>query len=161
MIVREYEEDEITVHRIPLIMAGVLIASVLALTASVSLGFVERQSVPSEARAASGAKQIGNRSLYFFDEADGTVRVEDALSGEEIASFGPGTGGFVRSTARSLVHQRRINGIGRDTPFELIEWDNGELTLLDTTTGSTVELAAFGANNRAVYAAMLEGKAQQ
>ena len=161
MIVREYEEDEVTVHRVPLILAGILIASVLALTTSVTLGFVERQSIPTEARAAAGTMATETRSLLFFDEEDGTVRVEDAFSQEVIASFGPGTGGFVRSSVRSLVHQRRINGIGRATPFELIEWDNGELTLRDTTTGSTVELASFGADNRAVFAAMLKGGANQ
>lgn len=161
MIVREYEEDEVTVHRVPLILAGILIVSVLALTTSVTLGFVERQSIPTEARAAAGTMATETRSLLFFDEADGTVRVEDAFSQEVIASFGPGTGGFVRSSVRSLVHQRRINGIGRATPFELIEWDNGELTLRDTTTGSTVELASFGADNRAVFAAMLKGGANQ
>ena len=161
MIVREYEEDEVTVHRVPLILAGILIVSVLALTTSVTLGFVERQSIPTEARAAAGTMATETRSLLFFDEEDGTVRVEDAFSQEVIASFGPGTGGFVRSSVRSLVHQRRINGIGRATPFELIEWDNGELTLRDTTTGSTVELASFGADNRAVFSAMLKGGANQ
>lgn len=156
MIVREYEEDEVHVHRVPLMMAGALIVAVTALTASVSLGYVERQSIPAEAREAAGTMSVDTRSLLFFDEADGTVRVEDAFSGEVVGSFGPGTGGFVRSTMRSLVHRRRINGIGRATPFELIEWDDGGLTMRDTTTGETVELASFGADNRAVFAAMLE-----
>lgn len=155
MIVREYEADEITVHRVPLMMAGALILSVLALTTAVSLGFVERQAIPAEARAAAGTTVIDTRLLAFFDESDGTVRVEDATSGAEIARFGPGTGGFVRSTLRSLVHQRRINGIGRETPFELVEWNNGELTLRDSTTGGTVELASFGTDNRKVFADML------
>ena len=57
---------------------------------------------------------------------------------------------------RSLVHERRIRGIGRGTPFELIEWQNGALSLRDTTTGKSVELASFGADNRAVFAAMLK-----
>lgn len=158
MIVREYEEDEVHVHRVPLLMAGALIVAVTALTASVSLGFVERQSIPAVARAEAGTMSVATRSLFFFDESDGTVRVEDAFSGEEIARFGPGTGGFVRSTMRSLVHRRVINGIGRATPFELIAWDDGGLTVRDTTTGETVELASFGADNRAVFAAMLEGR---
>ncbi len=156
MIVREYEEDEITVHRIPLMMAGALIVSVLALTTATTMGYFERQSVPSEARAAAGTQAIDTRELFFFDESDGTVRVEDAASGEEIASFEPGTGGFVRSSVRSLAHQRRINGVGREVPFELIEWDNGELTLMDSTTGGSVELASFGTGNRATFAAFLE-----
>lgn len=156
MIVREYEEDEFAVHRVPLMMIGGLIAVCLALTSAVSLGYFDRQAIPSETRSETGAVVSAERSIFFFDEADGTVRVEDAASGEEIASFGPGTGGFVRTTARSLVYQRRINGIGREVPFELIEWDNGMLTLLDSTTGKSVELHSFGPGNRQTFANFFE-----
>ena len=155
-LVSEHGSPEPFRHRVPVILMGGLVVLSLALASSVSLGFFERQAVPSEARAASGAMAIATRSLAFFDETDGTVRIEDAFSSEQIASFGPGTGGFVRSSVRSLVHHRRINGIGRATPFELIEWDNGQLTLRDTTTGKAVELGSFGADNRAVFAAMLK-----
>jgi putative photosynthetic complex assembly protein len=156
MIVREYEEDEITVHRVPLIMMGSLVAASLALTSGVSLGFFDQQAIPSEARAEAGTVKADERPLYFFDEADGTVRVEDATSGAELGRFGPGTGGFVRSTVRSLVYQRRINGFGREVPFELIEWDNGMLTLLDPTTSKSVELHSFGDANRQTFANFLE-----
>ncbi|EAQ27804.1 possible photosynthetic complex assembly protein [Erythrobacter sp. NAP1] len=156
MIVREYEDDEIVVHRVPLMMAGALIVSVLALTAGTTMGYFERQSVPSEARATSGAQPLDTRALYFFDETDGTVRVEDAETGEVIERYGPGTGGFVRTSLRSLTYQRRVNGIGREVPFDLIEWDNGELTLIDSTTDATVELGSFGPGNRETFAAMLE-----
>lgn len=159
MIVREYEKDEITVHRTPIIMMGSLIAASVALTSLVSLGFFERQAVPSETREAAGTQILQKREILFFDERDGTVRVEDAASRGEIARFGPGTGGFVRSTARSLVYQRRINGIGREVPFELIDWDNGMLTLLDPTTGESVELHSFGTGNRQTFANFLETEA--
>ncbi len=155
MIVREYEEDEFAIHKVPLIMAGGVAAICIGLTAAVSLGFVDRTAIPSEVRAAEGITSVATRSIQFFDEADGTVRVEDATSGDVIASFEPATGGFVRSSVRSLVHERRIRGIGRATPFELIEYQDGALQLRDTTTGKSVELASFGADNRAVFAAMI------
>ncbi|KPP93884.1 MAG: photosynthetic complex assembly protein PuhC [Erythrobacter sp.] len=157
MIVRTYEEDEITVHRVPLLLMGGLVAISLALTASVTMGFFERTSDPVVLRAEAGTQAATTRDLFFFDEADGSVRVEDAASGVEVARFGVGYGGFVRSTVRSLVHQRRIRGIGADVPFELVEWDNGNLTLRDETTGSTLELDYFGKDNRRVFAEMLEG----
>ena len=155
-IVRTYEDDDFAVHKVPLMMMGGLIAVSLALTMSVTFGFFDREAVPSEVRAEAGTMSITTRSIQFFDEPDGTVRVEDGITGAKIASFGPGTGGFVRSTARSLVHKRRINGIGRATPFDLIEWEDGALTLRDSTTEETVELASFGADNRKVFADMLE-----
>lgn len=160
MIVREYEEDEITVHRVPLIMMGSLVAASLALTSLVTLGFFERQAIPSETRADAGVEASATRSLQFYDEADGTVRVEDAASGVVIERFGPGTGGFVRTSLRGLVYQRRINGLGRTQAFELTEWDNGMLTLLDPATGESVELHSFGAGNRQTFANFLETEAR-
>ena len=155
MIVRRYEDDDFAVHKVPLMMAGAVIAISLGLTAAVSLGFADRTSVPSEARAARGIAPTAHRSIQFYDEADGTVRVEDATSGVEVGRFVPATGGFVRSSVRSLVHERRIRGIGRETPFDLTEYADGALELRDSTTGKSVELASFGADNRAVFAAML------
>jgi putative photosynthetic complex assembly protein len=161
MIVREYEKDEITVHKVPLMLMGGIVAISFALAASVSLGFFPRQAVPAEARAAAGVEAVAERSLRFLDEADGTVRAEDAASGAELGRWGPGEGGFVRSTVRSLVHQRRIRGEGSKVPFELTEWDNGGLTLSDPVTGRAVEVNAFGADNRAVFAALLpQGEAR-
>ena len=124
-----------------------------------TFGFFERQAIPSEARAEAGTVKAAERSLFFFDEADGTVRVEDASNGTELGRFGPGTGGFVRTTVRALVYQRRIKGFGREVPFELIEWDNGMLTLLDPTTGEGVELHSFGDGNRQTFANFLKVEA--
>ena len=158
MIVREYEKDEITVHKVPLMLMGGVVAISLVLTASVSLGFFERQAVPAEARAAAGVKPAVERTLRFFDEADGTVRVEDGASGEVLERFGEGEGGFLRSTVRSLVHQRRIRGEGAAVPFTLTQWDNDGLTLSDPVTGKAIEVSAFGAVNRAVFANLLPAK---
>jgi len=160
MIVREYEKDEITVHKVPLLLMGGIIAASLALTASVTFGLFPREAVPAEARAAAGVKAAEARTLRFFDEADGNVRVEDGASAEVLARFGPGEGGFIRATVRSLVHQRRIRDIGAEVPFTLTQWDNGGLTLADPTTGRSVEVSSFGPDNRAVYANLLPGKGE-
>ncbi|MEE4537760.1 MAG: photosynthetic complex assembly protein PuhC [Erythrobacter sp.] len=157
MIVRTYEKDDFAVHKVPLMMAGALIATVITMTSLVSFGVFDRQAIPSELRAQAGTQALADRSLKFFDETDGTIRVEDGASGEVLARFGPGTGGFVRSTARSLVHKRRINGIGPAVAFDLTEYDDGALTLSDRTTGESLELASFGPDNRRVFAEMLEG----
>ncbi|WP_285713397.1 photosynthetic complex assembly protein PuhC [Erythrobacter oryzae] len=158
MIVREYEKDEITVHRVPLMLMSGIIAISIALTASVTLGFVPKQSVPAEARAAAGIKAAQERTLRFFDEADGSVRIEDGATGEVLARHGVGEGGFIRATVRSLVHQRRIRNIGPETAFTLTEWQNGNLTLADPATGRSVEVSSFGPDNRAVYQNLLPAK---
>lgn len=160
MIVREYEKDEITVHKAPLVLMGGIIAISLALTAGVTFGFFERQSVPAEARAAAGIKPEVERTLRFFDEADGTVRVEDGASAEVLARFSPGEGGFIRATVRSLVHQRRIRDEGPAVPFTLTRWENDTMTLSDPVTGRSVEVSSFGPDNRAVYANLLPPRAE-
>jgi putative photosynthetic complex assembly protein len=158
MIVREYEKDEVTVHKVPLmLMAGIVLIS-LALTASVRLGFFERTSIPEQARAAAGIEATAHRTLRFFDEPDGTVRVEDGASAEVLGRFGPGEGGFIRASVRSLVHRRKIRGEGPAVPFELTEWENGALTLKDPVTGVSVEVSSFGPDNRAIFANMLPAK---
>lgn len=156
MIVREYEKDEVTVHKVPLLLMGGMVAISLALTASVTFGFVDRTSVPAEARAAAGVKPATQRTLRFFDEADGTVRVEDGASAEVLGRFGPGEGGFIRATVRSLVHQRRIRGQGPEVAFELIEWDTGSLTLRDPVTDTSIEASSFGPDNHAIFANLLD-----
>lgn len=158
MIVREYEKDEITVHKVPLMLMGGVVAISLVLTASVSLGFFERQAVPAEARAAAGVKPAAERTLRFFDEADGTVRVEDGATAEVLGRYGQGEGGFIRASVRSLVHQRRIRGEGSQVPFNLTEWDNGGLTLSDPVSGKAVEVSSFGPDNRAAFANLLPPK---
>lgn len=155
MIVREYEKDEVTVHKAPLALMGGIIAISLVLTASVTFGLLPRQAVPAEARAAAGVTPAEQRTLRFFDEADGTVRVEDGATAEVLARYGQGEGGFVRATVRSLVHQRRIRGHGAEVPFTLTRYDNGNLTLGDPVTGTNIEINAFGSMNHAVYARLL------
>lgn len=159
MIVREYEKDEITVQKVPIMLMGGIVAISLALTASVSFGLFERQSVPAESRANAGIKPSAERSLRFFDEADGTVRVEDGASAEVLGRFGPGEGGFIRASVRSLVHQRRIRGEGAAVPFKLTRWENDALTLADPVTGRNVEVSSFGPDNRAIFANLLPPKA--
>ena len=118
MIVREYEKDEITVHKAPLMLMGGIIAISLVLTASVTMGFLPKQSVPAEARAAAGINAAQTRPLKFFDEPDGTVRVEDGATAEVLARFGEGQGGFIRATVRGrallAVGQKRPRRIGQD-----------------------------------------------
>lgn len=161
MIVREYEKDEITVHKVPLLLMGGIVAISVVLTASVTMGFLPKQSVPSEARAAAGIKPLQERTLRFFDEDDGTVRVEDGATAEVLARLGVGEGGFIRASVRSLVHQRRIRGLGPEQPFTLTEWENRNLTLADPATGRSVEVGFFGTDNRAVYAQLLPNAAQE
>lgn len=145
------------IPKVPLVMMGAIAALALALASATSMGLIERDAVPDEARAEAGVAAKAERSLYFFDEPDGGVRIEDAADGAIVAVIEPGTGGFIRTTLRSLVHVRQSKGIGPETPFVLTEWENGGLSLSDGETGRSVELGSFGPDNRAAFASLLEG----
>ena len=154
MMDHEHNED---IPKVPLVMMGGLALLALALASATSAGLISRDAVPGEARAEAGVAATAKRSLYFHDEPDGGVRIEDAANGQMVAKVEPGTGGFVRTTLRSLVHVRRAKGIGAETPFVLTEWENGTLSLSDSETGKSVELHAFGPDNREAFAVLLEG----
>lgn len=155
MIVREYEKDEVTVHKVPLMLMGGLVLISLILTALVTNGYLPKSAVAAQYRAEANITPAVQRPIKFFDEADGTVRVEDATTGEVVGRFGIGEGGFIRASVRSLVHQRRIRDQGPEVPFQLIGWSNSSLTLLDPVTDRSVEVANFGPDNRMVFANML------
>lgn len=155
MIVREYEKDEVTVHRVPLLLMGGLVMISIVLTLLVTNGYLPKSAVAAEYRAEANIQVAVQRPIKFYDEDDGTVRVEDATTGDVVGRFGIGEGGFIRASVRSLVHQRRIRGQGPEVPFELIGWSDSSLTLLDPVTNRTVEVANFGPDNRMVFSNML------
>lgn len=148
---------ENTVPTPALVSAGLLVAFALAMTASVQLGWLDRAAVPSVERAKADVAPSARRMLAFADLADGSVRVTDAASGREVALIAAGSekGGFVRGVLRGMARERRMHGIGAAPPFLLTLWQDGSLTLLDETTGRSVELGAFGPDNRVDFEALL------
>ncbi|MEE4289377.1 MAG: photosynthetic complex assembly protein PuhC [Erythrobacter sp.] len=155
MIVRTYDDEDFRVHTVPLVGMSTVVVLTLALVISAKLGFFERQGVPDAIRAEHSVAMTDQRAIRFHDGADGTVWVADAATGEELARFGQNEGGFVRATARAMVHNRRQYKLGPEVPFDLIAWDNGSMTLRDSQTGRAVELASFGSRTHELYKEIL------
>ena len=149
-------DHDTPVPKVPLVMIAAIAVLSIVLAASASFGLVGRDAVPEVSRTATGTEATATRTLHFSDAEDGAVLVSDGTTGAEIARIEPGTGGFIRSTMRSLVLVRQRAGIGAATPFELTEWSDGGLTLSDPTTGETRELVGFGETNREAFAVLLE-----
>lgn len=149
---------ENTVPRPALITAAALIGFCLVMTSAVSLGFIEREAVPTVERASANVAQVAERNLQFLDREDGTVLIADVDSGQTIAVVDENTqsGGFIRGVMRGLARERRMHGIGAEPPFALRLWADGAISLTDSATGRNIELGAFGPDNRAVFAALLD-----
>jgi putative photosynthetic complex assembly protein len=94
------------------------------------------------------------RLLQFEDAPQGTVTVRDAMTGEQIASFGRGEGSFVRATLRALVHDRQHKNASLEKNFRL-ELHGAQLFLIDEATEKTISLNAFGPSNTAAFAAFI------
>jgi putative photosynthetic complex assembly protein len=98
---------------------------------------------------------LAQRMLQFDDGPDGSVLILDAGSREVLARFPVAEGGFVRGTLRALARERRQGDQGREQPFRLAAWRDGQLTLDDVTTGRRVDLTAFGSTNSGTFARLL------
>ncbi|RZJ85185.1 MAG: photosynthetic complex assembly protein PuhC, partial [Massilia sp.] len=98
---------------------------------------------------------LSTRQLRFEDRDDGSIAVLDAKGGALLYTVAPGTNGFLRSTMRGLVRERKREGQGPELPFELLGRTDGRLTLLDPATGRRIDLESFGTTNSAVFARLL------
>ncbi|WP_137181309.1 photosynthetic complex assembly protein PuhC [Roseomonas sp. AR75] len=105
--------------------------------------------------ASTGERPVATRDLRFADRDDGAVVITDARTGGVIEVLPGGTEGFVRGAMRGLVRQRRVAGQGTEPPFRLSTWSDGRITLVDTATGNTMELHAFGRTNAEAFLKLL------
>jgi len=134
-------------HSLPL--AVKLIGSMLLLIL-LAIGFARWQGISDK---QADAATVWQRDLIFADGPQGTVVVKDAKNQAEIAHF-EGEQGFLRSTLRALVRERKRLNIGPDAPMQLLGRADGRLTLLDPSTQQRIDLEAFGPSNAAVFAGL-------
>ena len=92
--------------------------------------------------------------VWFDDAPDGAVLALDA-SGATIARFDDGAEGFLRGVLRGFARERKLEGLGRDLPFELTRYAGGRIAITDSATGGAVELNAFGRQNAAPFVRLL------
>ena len=130
-------------------LASLLAATLLfvALSNATGIGKLEAP-LPASTSAAA-------RDLYFHDRDDGGVSVTDAANGAVVADVEPATNGFLRSTVRGLVRERKRRDLGPETPFRIALEADGRLLLSDPATGRNVDLRAFGPTNLEVFARLL------
>ncbi len=133
-----------------LMATAALLGVTLAGTAAVRLARVTGPASPVSAPAAVAAVD-----LRFADASDGSIKVSDARSGAQVSTVAPGVGGFVRGVMRGMARDRRARHIGEAPPFRLSRDGAGQLWLQDTATGRLIDLEAFGAGNRASFAAFM------
>ena len=138
-----------------------MVGAALAVTTVARLTGMPPVASPTQLRASTHVRPILSRDLRFTDRTDGAVVIEDVSAGRQAGLVAPGSqSGFIRGVMRGLARDRHMRGIGDGPSFRLTSWADGELTLTDSATHRTIELSAFGATNRAAFAALLAGPAR-
>ncbi|CAN5338509.1 hypothetical protein BH11PSE10_BH11PSE10_18380 [soil metagenome] len=137
--------------KLPVLPLTAMAALVLSSLVGVSIVRLAGVSAVQQADAAT----YSTRQLRFQDKDDGGIDVLDARSGAVLDTVAPGSNGFLRSTMRGLVRERKRQSLGPETPFELLGRVDGRLTLVDPGTGRRIDLESFGPSNSAVFAKLL------
>lgn len=146
---------DIDVPKGALVMAGVLVASVLALTATWRLAEIDPIASPTLERTAAAVAPVSRRELSFVDGPDGGVVISDPDG--LVTTLEPGgQDGFIRGVLRAFARDRRIRDLDNSGSFTLTLWKDGSLSMVDNATKRSFDLGGFGATNRAAFIALLE-----
>lgn len=86
-------------------------------------------------------------TFRFADAENGAILAINADTGAVVHRWEPATGGFVRTSLRSLAITRESEGFGKEPAFALHLTRHGRYILEDPATGHWVSLDAFGRDN--------------
>ena len=110
--------------------------------------------------AASSSSGVGppvvSERIVVRDLANGAVGIFHAESGVAIARYESGQGAFVRTIFRSLVRDRRVQGVSAEPVFILYTLEAGDIIVEDPSTNSRIQLKAFGEPNAKHFRQMLD-----
>jgi putative photosynthetic complex assembly protein len=67
-------------------------------------------------------------------------------------------GGFITVIQNGLERARTVARADQSAPVRIVEYANGRLSVIDDTTGWSVELGSFGSDNRAAFERLIHLK---
>ncbi len=131
--------------------------TVISVLSVVVLGIAGASRIAPPAGTSPVATLVRSADLVMQDRDDGSVAVLRADDRGLVDVIPPATNGFLRVLLTGLVRERRREGIGAPSvPFHLTQWSDGRLTIDDTATRKLIELDAFGPDNVAAFARLLD-----
>ena len=108
--------------------------------------FLTDQNGTSFSSSGTGPPGVSER-IVVRDLANGAVGIFHAESGAAIVRYESGQGAFVRTIFRSLVRDRRVQGVSAEPVFILYTLGAGDIIVEDPSTNSRIQLKAFGEPN--------------
>ena len=140
--------------RLPLIAAGCLIS--LSITSTAIARFSRADETPPALQIEARLSQsLTHRTLTFMTQPDESLIVMDARSGAQVAHIAKQDAGFIYGVMRGLRRSRMIQGAPLDPTVTIAQWADGRMTLSDPQAKTMIDLNAFGADNRAIFARYL------
>lgn len=142
-------ERTFTTRQADMIPKGLLVAmclfalSGLAIASYASLTGGPRAGVPAT------AEPVRERSLILRGDSAQAVTVLNAADGSLLVDLP--RGGFVTVVQNAVTTARLRYGVDQSLPVRLVEYANGRLVLEDAATGTSIELYAFGSDNKAAF----------
>lgn len=128
----------------PFLIKGMFLMAILSLA---MVGWARLTDQPMSG-VPQAAEVVNERSIRLVGGGAQAVTVLDE-SGAVLADLAHG--GFVTVIQNGLQRARLVQGVQADLPIRIVEYANGRLTAEDPVTGWSVELGAFGADNRAAF----------
>lgn len=141
----------------PALLAAAAILAILSLV--IAINFLGTQTVDLSPKRTA----VVSRPMIFRDAPEGAIAVYDEGARAPFVVLPRENNTFMASALRLMGQSReRRSHAGPETPFVLILWSDGKLSLSDPATGDVLELAAYGATNAKTFAQLLPaaGKAQ-
>jgi putative photosynthetic complex assembly protein len=140
--------------RLPLVAAACLIS--LSVTSTAIARFSRADETPPVMQIEARLPQsLAHRTLTFLNQPDESLIVIDVESGAQVAHIAKQDAGFIYGVMRGLRRSRMIHGAPIDPTVTIAHWPDGRMTLTDPQANTMIDLNAFGADNRAVFARYL------
>ncbi|MEM6891536.1 MAG: photosynthetic complex assembly protein PuhC [Pseudomonadota bacterium] len=127
----------------------ILVAFVLALVFYASL--TDR---PLEAQPPDG-DILSEKIVRLQGTVTGAARISDE-HGAVIAEYAAGEGGFVSTIERVIRRERLRNGVQDDGVLYIRLREGNRMSVFDPSTGREIELEAFGRDNVAKFASIVQ-----
>lgn len=127
-------------------MLGLVLATLSLTTFSVLTGRAHSGQPPE-------AAILSQRTIFLQGGGAQAVTVLDE-NGQLLADLPHG--GFITVIQNGLERARTVARADQTKPVRIVEYANGRLTVIDDSTGWSVELGVFGSDNRAAFERLMQ-----
>ncbi|WP_439155330.1 photosynthetic complex assembly protein PuhC [Yoonia sp.] len=95
------------------------------------------------------------RQIVLTGDRNGVYVVHD-LNGNQLAVSSENKAGFIGVIGRVFDRERQLQAKTSDAPITVLRRKNGNVAVVDETTGLSVELIGYGVDNVAAFARLLD-----